>query len=75
MGTKLKEEILELTQGGENEKMEFKSTLRINLHTNEIDRKIEDSLGKPLFEVITEVKDQVYKGLLDDIYRNVLFEL
>lgn len=36
---------------------------------NLLDRKIEDSLGKPLFEVITEVKDQVYKGLLDDIYR------
>jgi PAS domain S-box-containing protein len=36
---------------------------------NLLDRKIEDSLGKPLFDVITEVKDQVYKELLDDVYR------
>jgi PAS domain S-box-containing protein len=36
---------------------------------NLLDRKIEDSLGKPLFNVITEVKDQVYKQLLDDVYR------
>ena len=36
---------------------------------NLLDRKIEDSVGKPLFNVITEVKDQVYKELLDDVYR------
>ncbi|MFV8356384.1 PAS domain S-box protein [Flavobacterium sp. XS1P32] len=36
---------------------------------NLLDIKIEDSLGKPLFDVITEVKDQVYKQLLDDVYR------
>ena len=36
---------------------------------NFLDRKIEDSLNKPLFDVIIEVKDQVYKELLDNVYR------
>lgn len=35
------EEIFELIKKGENDKTEFKSTLRKNIHTNEIDRKIE----------------------------------
>ncbi|MFP5039987.1 PAS domain S-box protein [Parasediminibacterium sp. JCM 36343] len=35
---------------------------------NFLDRKIEDSLNKPLFDVLTEVKDQVYKELLDTVY-------
>nr|WP_309759049.1 PAS domain S-box protein [Flavobacterium sp.] len=35
---------------------------------NLLDRKIEDSLGKPIFEAITEVKSQIYKELLDDVY-------
>ena len=34
------EEILSLIKKGENERLEFKSTLRTNLHTNEIDRRI-----------------------------------
>jgi hypothetical protein len=45
---KLKEEILELIKKGENERLEFKSTLRTNLHTNEIDRKIEYSVIKTI---------------------------
>jgi len=36
---------------------------------NFLDRKIENSLHKPLFDVISEVKDQVYKGLLDNVYK------
>lgn len=43
-----KEEIFELIKNGENEKLEFKSTLRTNLHTNEIDRKIEYSALKTI---------------------------
>lgn len=35
---------------------------------NFLDRKIEDSLHKPLFDVIAEVKGQVYKELLDTVY-------
>jgi two-component system CheB/CheR fusion protein len=34
-----------------------------------LDRKIEDALHKPLFDVLTEVKDQVYKELLDTVYK------
>ncbi|MFH1503473.1 MAG: ATP-binding protein [Candidatus Diapherotrites archaeon] len=44
----LKEDILEIIKKGENEKVEFKSTLRVNLHTNEIDRKIEFSTLKTI---------------------------
>jgi len=36
---------------------------------NLLDRKIEDSLNKPLFDVVTEVKNQVYKELLDTVYK------
>jgi hypothetical protein len=43
-----KEEIIDMIKNGENEKLEFKSTLRINMHTNEIDRKIEFSSLKTL---------------------------
>ena len=42
------EEILELIEKGENEKLEFKSTLRVNLHTQEIDKKIEHSVLKTI---------------------------
>ena len=42
------EEILELTKNGESEEIEFKSTLRTNLHTNEFDKKIEFSALKTL---------------------------
>ena len=36
---------------------------------NLLDRKIEDALNKPLFDVIAEVKDQVYKELLETVYK------
>ena len=35
------EEVIELIKKGEDDKTEFKSTLRVNLHTGEIDKKIE----------------------------------
>jgi len=44
----IKKEILNLIKNGENENLEFKSTLRINLYTNEIDRKIEYSVLKTI---------------------------
>lgn len=44
----LKEEIFELIKRGESENLEFKSTFRTNLHTNEIDRKIEYSALKTI---------------------------
>ena len=42
------EEILELIKQGESEEIEFKSTFRTNLHTNEFDKKIEYSALKTL---------------------------
>jgi len=42
------EEILKLIKEGENERIEFKSTLRTNIHTNEHDRKIEHSVLKTI---------------------------
>ena len=52
----LKEEIFELIKRGESENLEFKSTFRTNLHTNEIDRKIEYSALKTMAGFIN------YKG-------------
>jgi len=42
------EEVLELIKKGESEKIEFKSTLRTNLYTKEIDKKIELSVLKTI---------------------------
>ena len=42
------EEVLELIKEGEKRNLEFKSTLRINLHTKEIDKKIELSVLKTI---------------------------
>ena len=42
------EEVLVLIKKGENDKLEFKSTLRTNLHTNQFDRKIEHSTLKTI---------------------------
>lgn len=42
------EEILNLIKKGENERTEFKSTLRVNLHTNELDRRLEFSVLKTI---------------------------
>ncbi|VVB78840.1 Putative DNA-binding domain protein [uncultured archaeon] len=42
------EEILKLIKKGENERIEFKSTLRANLHTGEHDKKIENSSLKTI---------------------------
>ena len=42
------EEILESIKKGEGEKIEFKATLRINLHTNEIDKRLEYSVLKTI---------------------------
>jgi len=40
------EELLEVIKKGENEKLEFKSTLRINIHTNEFDKNVEKATLK-----------------------------
>jgi hypothetical protein len=62
---KLKEEILELIQNGESEKMEFKSTFRTNLHTNEIDRKIEYSALKTIVAFMNSKGGTLLIGVSD----------
>ncbi len=42
------EEIIRLIKKGENEKLEFKSTLRTNLHTGEHDKKVENAALKTI---------------------------
>ena len=58
-----KEEILEMIKKGEDEKTEFKSTLRTNLHTNEIDRKVEFSSLKTLAAFMNSNKGKLFIGV------------
>ena len=62
---KLKEEIFELIKKGETEKIEFKSTFRTNLHTNEIDRKIEYSVLKTLVAFMNSKGGTLLIGISD----------
>lgn len=62
---KLKEDILEMVKIGENEKLEFKSTFRINLHTNEIDRKIEYSTLKTIVAFMNSYGGTILLGVSD----------
>ena len=62
---KLKEEIFKTIKNGENEKMEFKSTFRTNLHTNEIDRKIEYSVLKTLVAFMNSKGGTLLIGIND----------
>jgi len=59
----LKEEILEIIRKGENEKIEFKSTLRMNLHTNEIDRKVEFSSLKTITAFLNSRGGTLFVGI------------
>lgn len=61
----LKEEIFELIKRGENENLEFKSTFRTNLHTNEIDRKIEYSALKTIAAFINSKGGILLIGIND----------
>lgn len=61
----LKEEIFELLKEGENENTEFKSTFRTNLHTNEIDRKIEYSALKTISAFINSKGGNLLIGIND----------
>jgi len=61
----LEEEILELIKNEENEKLEFKSTLRLNLHTNEIDRKIEYATLKTITAFLNSNGGTILIGVSD----------
>ncbi len=56
-------EILELIKNGENEEIEFKSTLRTNLHTNEFDKKIEYSALKTLSAFLNSAGGTLLLGI------------
>lgn len=59
-------EILELINKGESEKLEFKETLRYNLHTNEIDRKIEHSILKTVSAFFNSDGGNLFIGIKDN---------
>ncbi|MCX6750559.1 MAG: ATP-binding protein, partial [Candidatus Pacearchaeota archaeon] len=61
----LKEEVFELIKKGESENLEFKSTFRTNLHTDEIDRKIEYSTLKTLVAFMNSKRGTLLIGISD----------
>lgn len=60
-----KEEIYESIKKGENETLEFKSTFRTNLHTNEIDRKVEYSALKTIAAFMNSKGGTLLVGISD----------
>jgi len=62
---KSSEEIMRLIDRGESEKLEFKSTLRTNLHTNSHDRKIEHSVLKTVVAYLNSHGGTLLVGVSD----------
>ena len=60
------EEIMKIIEKGENEKTEFKSTLRVNIHTNDIDKKIEYSILKTISSFLNTKGGTLLIGVSDD---------
>ena len=58
-------EIFDLIKKGESESLEFKSTLRTNLYTNEFDKKIEHSLLKTICAFLNSKGGTVLIGVED----------
>ena len=56
----------ELISKGENRKLEFKSTLRTNLHTKEFDKKIEHSVLKTVSAYLNSDGGTLLVGVSDD---------
>ena len=59
------DEIRDLVKEGEDERLEFKSTLRINLHTNEIDRRVEHSVLKTIVAFLNSNGGTLLLGVSD----------
>ncbi len=59
------EEVLELIKKGENDKIEFKSTLRANLHTGDSDRRIEHSVLKTIAAFLNTDGGSLLIGVAD----------
>ncbi len=62
----LKEKILKEIKEGEKEKIEFKSTLRVNLHTGEIDKKVEYSVLKTIVSFLNSEGGTLIIGVSDN---------
>ena len=59
------EEVVGLIKKGENEQIEFKSTLRINLHTGEPDKRIEHSVLKTIAAFLNTEGGSLLIGVAD----------
>ena len=59
------EEIIELIQKGESEKIEFKETLRVNIHTNDIDKRIEYATLKAIVAMLNTQGGTLLVGVND----------
>lgn len=60
------EELKKLIAKGENEKLEFKSTLRTNLYTNQPDKKIEHSVLKTIVAFLNSKGGELIVGVEDN---------
>ncbi len=60
------EEVVNLIKKGESRKLEFKSTLRKNLHTNELDKKIEHSVLKTINAYLNSDGGTLLVGISDN---------
>lgn len=59
------EKIIKLIKKGESERLEFKSTLRTNLHTNEIDKKVEYANLKTIVAYLNSKGGTLLVGISD----------
>lgn len=59
-------EILERIQYGESTKLEFKSTLRFNIHSKKIDREIENSVLKTIVAFCNSGGGELFIGINDE---------
>ncbi len=66
MDENISEDVSNLIKKGEGRKLEFKSTLRKNLHTNELDKKIEHSVLKTINAYLNSDGGTLLVGISDN---------
>lgn len=59
-------DIDELVSGGEGDEVEFKSTLRVNMHTGKVDRRMENAILKTLAGFLNSHGGTLIVGVSDD---------
>jgi hypothetical protein len=60
------EEVISLIENGEHEKVEFKSTLRTNLHTSQVDKRMEHAVLKTVAAYMNSEGGTLLIGVGDD---------